>query len=254
MAIGATVLTSAYDASDASSYATASVSPAADSLLLVLSFSSHGTLVPPAVSLSGLSLTWNEGSTDAAYGASTPVRRLHYSWAAVGGSPGSGALTLTLTGNTPATACGWTVIEITGADNTAPIVQAVKSPATDGGDSAATSGSITLASAGHADNRPFAIFGVRANEAHTPRANWTELSDTPGASPSTGLSTQWRSDAFETTASASWSSSARWGGIALEVKASVGGPPQNVNVGQTNETDTSQAPGKRKSRPLGLAW
>lgn len=80
----------------------------------------------------------------------------------------------------------------------------------------ATSGSITLPSAADSNNRPFAVFYHNQNEATTPRTNWTELDDIGDAQG--GLETQYRVDTFETTASASWSTSDRWMGFAIEIR------------------------------------
>jgi hypothetical protein len=89
--------------------------------------------------------------------------------------------------------------------------------------SSATSGSVTLAAAGNAANRPIAAFLHDADEVTVERTNWTECDDMHGSGPDRAFHTQYRSDAFETTASASWSTSGDWAGLAAELKASVAG-------------------------------
>lgn len=74
MAIGATGLTGANDNTDASSYVTPSISPAADSLLLVFYGSSISSGVAPTVTVSGLGLTWTDQDNVAF--SSTGVRRV----------------------------------------------------------------------------------------------------------------------------------------------------------------------------------
>ena len=100
-------------------------------------------------------------------------------------------------------------------------VQVVKSTP----NTAGTSVTISLAAAGSADNRPFLAVAHAANEATTPRASWTEIGDTQDIAPNRGTETQWRSDTFETTASATWTTSERYGAMAFEIKALGGAAP-----------------------------
>lgn len=70
------------------------------------------------------------------------------------------------------------------------------------------------------DNRPFAFFGKPQAQDLVPRTNWTEIHDVNHAAPDSSLASQWRSDAFEPTASTSWASaSVQRYGIAWEIKA-----------------------------------
>lgn len=90
------------------------------------------------------------------------------------------------------------------------------------GSGTAASGSITLAAAGNSNNRPISCWHHKAQEVVTERTNWTELDDGGFATPSCQTEYQWRSDAFETTASASWTSNVEWFGVAAEIKAAGG--------------------------------
>lgn len=105
-----------------------------------------------------------------------------------------------------------------------------------------TSGTATLATEGHADNRPFSFFWHNANEESTERTDWTEIDDLTGGAHLRGVITQWRDDAFETTASASWTTSAAWAGIAFELLALVASDPVVTpspaeSVGETADED-----------------
>jgi len=211
------VLTSDLDATDASSYTTASISPAPNRVLLVFTQSVMATAVlAPTVTVSGLGLTWTQRA-DRLYASADNVgaepNRLNLFTAPTGASPGSGALTLTM--SSLASGAGWVVIELDRADNGSPVVQAP----TAWSSAAETSGSVTLAGAGASGNRAFACFGHREWEPSTERANWTELTDRKQTNPSTNMQTQWRPDAFETTASATWATARVWGGIAVEIRA-----------------------------------
>src|SRR5881409_3718789 len=86
------------------------------------------------------------------------------------------------------------------------------------GSGTAGSGSITLASPGNSANRPVSGWFHAAQEGTNPRANWAEADDGSHNNPGTGVESQWRSGAFETTASASWTTSSAWLGIAAELK------------------------------------
>src|SRR5438309_867644 len=86
------------------------------------------------------------------------------------------------------------------------------------GSGTAGSGSITMASPGNSANRPVSGWFHAAQEGTHARANWAEADDGSHNNPGTGVESQWRSDAFETTASASWSTSSAWLGIAAELK------------------------------------
>lgn len=89
---------------------------------------------------------------------------------------------------------------------------------------------ITLLPASHADNRPFAVFAHAAADLKDPRTNWTELDDITGTGPARAVESQYRSDAFETTASAAWplGSAVVCGGIAVEIKGAVAQAPASL--------------------------
>jgi len=117
--------------------------------------------------------------------------------------------------------CDCHFFQITGADESGTIANAfVQTPNANG---TGTASSVTLAAAGHADNRPISAHSHLANEVTTPRTNWTEFDDFNSAGPNAGGEDQVRSDAFETTASASWATSVAWLAMAAEVKAAVAG-------------------------------
>jgi hypothetical protein len=218
VAIGATLLTSAYDGTNASSYATASISPAANSLVLLFTFDTITSGIPPDLVPSGLSLTWEQLGSRYIDTTATELRRTGAWIAQCGLSPGSGAITLTGSdrgGGTTATAAAWSVIEVTGHHVASPVRQVILPDATS---NATNNMSVFLADPIDANSRPFAWLNILTANPMTPRTNWTELSDDGGGSPSARIQAQWRSDAFETTASASgYTSSAHDIGVVLEI-------------------------------------
>lgn len=221
-----TSLSATNDTADSSSYVSSSISPAGNTLLLVWVNSSIASGTAPLPTVSGLSLTWEQEQTITYSGT---VRRLTLFSAISGPSPGSGALTITMTdagSGTTSTGMNIVIMQVANYNVDTPIVQ-VGVPATDTSD---TSGSITLASPLNIYSRPAAVFAHREEEVTTHRVNWAELSDVTSGSPVSAMESQWRSDSFETTASATWATSARWGGIAVELAAESVGENDTPNM------------------------
>ncbi len=190
--------------------------PAANSLLVAFVSVSGSQVAPPTVAGHGVSWT---SVTLSAHNLST-THRLDCFIANSGSSPTAAAFTVSgYSGNQ--TGCVITEFEVIGAYLSGGLSAAViQSPTNTGGPG--TSGTVTLSAGQSANNRPLAFFVHLANEASTARTNWTLETGAFGgySSPATGAIGEYRSDAFETTASASWTSSALWRGIALEIAAS----------------------------------
>jgi len=127
----------------------------------------------------------------------------------------AGVTTIDFAGQTQ-TGCAASFYQATNIDLTGGVVAAfVQSPT---GSGTGTSVSITLAAAGNSNNRPISGWFHATNEAVTFRTNWVEMDDAGYSTPAARLETQERVSAFETTASASWSTSSAWIGIAAELK------------------------------------
>jgi hypothetical protein len=198
------------DPTNLTEYTTSSWTPPSSGLIIVAVWTreSGGAPFP---TISGNSLTWTSIKTyayDSIYGL------------AIFGANASGSSTgITTITYASSPAAGFiSFFSATGVDLSGGVAAAFVQTPTNSG-AAATSGSVTLSAAGDANNRPIAVFEHHANEATTHRTNWTEGDDMHGDGPDRALHTQYRSDAFETTASASWSTSTNWGCIAAELKA-----------------------------------
>jgi len=122
--------------------------------------------------------------------------------------------------------CRLSFFQITGAKEDGLITAAFRNAST--GNGTGTSGSVTLGAAAHANNRPIAAFTHEATEATTP--GWTGLDDLSGVAPVTGFNTQYKDDAFSTSATASWTTSSDWVGLAVEVIAAAAGGATAVPV------------------------
>jgi hypothetical protein len=220
--IRATLLTSAYDNVDRTAYTTASIAPAADSMLLLFVTDSIGIGSAPESVPTGLGLTW-ERLGRRAWSASPGIRHSG-AWIAQCGAtaPTPGVITLTendMGSGTTSSGTAWVVIQVEGHHATQPVRQVQHpgstTPTIDG--FLDSSLDLPMLPAVDANSRGFSYFAHVANEGTTFRTNWSELSDDFGASPIMASEAQWRSDAFETTASASWATGSRYMGFAIEI-------------------------------------
>ena len=205
-------------ATDATSYANSSWTPPTSGLIIVYVAARRAAALDTPT-ISGNGITWTQiGVTLDASGAN---HGLSLFGANATGSA-AGVTTVDFGGNTQLGCCV-SFFHATGVDLTGGVAAAfVQNPRAIG---SSTTGSVTLAAVSAADNRPISGWYHVTNEAVTPRANWTELDDLAGATHNRVLETQYRDDAFETTATATWATSDNWGGIAAELKAEVVVPP-----------------------------
>jgi hypothetical protein len=208
------------DSSDATSYSNSSWTPPTDGLILLFvstQTATSGAQVAPTVS--GNNLTWVQIATrqfDDPGG--TDLRRITLFAADASGST-TGQTTIDFGSNTQLN-CLASFFQATGVDLSGGVAAAfVQSPTNEGTDG--TESSVTLSAAADSRNRPIYGSAQTTSQNQTPRSGWTEADDLTISSPTDGLETQWREDAFETTASATFSEVEDWGCIAAELKALV---------------------------------
>ena len=157
-------LTQGVNESDLSSYATASISPTADALVLawvnqVTGTAASGSNVP---TLTGAGLTWVQVATQA-YDSENPDRGRVTLFRALDASPGSGALTFDFGGETQARVT-WGVVEYAGvdtggADGADAIVQVVQGEKLPGASDADTP-FLTLATFEDLANATVGVIGI----------------------------------------------------------------------------------------------
>jgi hypothetical protein len=169
--IAPTVLTSAIDNVNRSSYTTASVAPAASRLLMLPVFTGNpGTATAPLGTPTGLGLTWTKHA-DQPFSSDNGVRRLTWWAAQTGGTaPTPGAITIDC-GGVESTHAGWGLIQVEGAHDSMPIVQPTSAKG-----SSSTLAEVTLAPPLNTKSRVFAAFAWRVQQTATPRR-------TPGRTP-----------------------------------------------------------------------
>jgi len=196
--LGASANPDIVSSTDANSYATSSWAPPAADLIWVYVYNQK-TGTPETPTISGNSLTWTNIATVL---LGTTYRVTLFGANASGSATG---VTTIAFGGVTQFGCCVSFGSATGVDLSGGVAAAfVQTPSTSG--FAAPPQSVTLSAAGHVDNRPIMGAGISTNTAHTPRANWTEMDELNmgGGDPFCNLSTQYRSDAFETTASVDW--------------------------------------------------
>ena len=179
---------------NATSYGNAAWSPPSGSLIVAF-VSQRGNTDAENVSpsISGNNITWVQ--------IKSVIRGTAYRLTLFGADASgaaSGATKISFGSNTQQF-CMASFFSASGVDLSGGVAAAfVQSPSNTG---TGLSASVALAAAGNASNRP--IFGCSqsTNIAQTPRTNWTEADDLTVTSPTDGIETQYRSDAFETLAS-----------------------------------------------------
>lgn len=217
MAVSATNKATAGNNVDASSFATASITPTANKLILAWVYSIAAT-APNVATATGNGLTYvqidSQLDTDS-------VRRITL-FRAMGSSPSSGAITFDFAGQTQ-TGCAWSVVEydgtdISGTNGSGAIVQSAKNSST-----AATSLTVTLAAFSSTNNGTAGGFGIPLNTAGQPAAGsgFAATGQVNQASPNLSIGSEFRNDNDTTVNMTSGAASIPWVGIAVEIKAGI---------------------------------
>lgn len=225
MAITFTELAAVASTANTNSYATGSISPGANRLILVAVGLSDGGGADPdtPTSVTGNGITYElvdatEGNNLYLTGQTINYRVLLYR--GMSASPSAGAVTVAFTNS--ATGCNIVVVEADGVDTSGTngsgaIVQAKKNTAV------GTALTVTLTSAPDAANAVYATYDYTNAVTFTPEGTWTELPATEitHANPGHGMGGQYIVGADQ-TAAGTIGSSAEIGGIAVEVAAAGG--------------------------------
>lgn len=207
--------------SSATSYATASYSPPANTLILA-SFTSRSniTVDPTQPTATGNGLTWVVVGSVVYDNTSTSRRRVTL-FRAMGASPTTGALTFDEAGQTQ-TGGSWVIDQVTGtdtsgSDGSGAIVQAVTNF---DGAGTATSLTVTLAAFSSANNSTYGSWGYgNPANAATAGSGFTIIGDDASIVNGARVTTEFQT-ANDTTVDISYAAGGEIGGIAIEIKAS----------------------------------
>lgn len=219
MTISGALLTNNGDTTNASSYATASVTPTSNALVLVAVVNTKAS-APDTPTLSGNGLTWVQIGTVTFDTVASPTKRLTV-FRALGASPSAGAITIDF-GGASQTGCAWVVSEYTGVDTTGTNGSGAVVQSTTNNGNSSTTQSATLSAFGSATNGSYSATGVDSNVDVSPEASWNEHANPTYGTPSTGLQTQWRAD-NDTSPSTTTAGLRNWAMLALEIKEAAAG-------------------------------
>lgn len=220
-AVSCSVLTQGQDNVNATNFTTASVTPGADRLILLITAQSRNTATDCAnndiTSVTGNSLTWAAVNKQCYSDAGAPTQTVEI-WRTMGASPSTGTINFSVSASTQINAA-WAVVECSGVDTggtngSGAVVQSAINLIEPG-----TSLTVTLGAFGSANNATLGAFGISDNIAVTPGSGFTELVEelVSDGGNDLGFQVQWRND-NDTTVDASWSSIDA-GGVAIEIKA-----------------------------------
>lgn len=229
--VSASGLTTNGSNTDASSYATASITPSADKLILAWVYS-IASAAPNTPTASGNGLTWVQVATTS---DNIGNRRITL-FRAMGASPSSGAVTFDFGGQTQI-GCAWSVVEYdnvdtSGSNGSGAIVQAVA----DGSGANATSFSITLSSFGSTLNATAGGFGIPLNTSGQPSvgSGFTSTGQRNQNNPNLAIASEFREDNDTSVDMSSGASSVPWAAIAVELKRSTDQKVQQTITGKAN--------------------
>lgn len=205
----AALLTSGSSTTDATSIATASISPGSNRALYAAVLAAGATDVTPTCT--GCGVTWVQEKTLVVSASSN--RRLTIFRAM--GTPSTGALTFDF-GGTSMFSWAWSVVECTDVDTGGSSASVATRQSPTNTVAAGTSLTGTLAALEHANNLHLAFFGASVGTGIGNDANFAELMDLGTSSAAIRLETQWAVGQATCTATVT----ADIGVVSLEVKAS----------------------------------
>lgn len=223
MALALTHLTSAGDDANATSYTTASVSPAANSLV-VIGIVGAVSATPPTPTVTGFTVTFTAVQSSAFDTAGTQ-RTLFTFYGQMGASPGSGTIGISF-GATTMSGCTWSVVQVTGHNTTTPTRFPVESHST------GTSQSATLGALGDTADVALAFVGSDESVTFTGANGFTILGQatSPGGAPVQAIGSLWKLNATNPATTSTGTAGQQWGMAAVElVVAGTYTPPMGLS-------------------------
>lgn len=233
-AVSCSVLTSGSDANNATNYTTASVTPGANRLVLLIATSSRNTLndcvANDISSITGNGLTWAAVDKQCFSTASIPTQTVQI-WRSMGASPSSGAINFNVSSATQLNAA-WIVVECDGVDTSGTNGSGAVAQSAINQVNPGTGLTVTLGAFGSANNATLGAFAIQNSEAITVGSGFTSLANPTQVDGGNNISlnAQWKTT-NDTTVDASWVSSLDAGGVAIEIVASAA-PPASDGEGE----------------------
>lgn len=220
-AVSCSVLTQGQSATNATNYDTASVTPGANRLILLITAQSRNSATActsnDISSVTGNGLTWAFVNKQCFSDAGAPTQTVEI-WRTMGASPSAGVINFNVSASSQ-TSAAWAVVECSGVDTSGTdgsgaIVQSAINLVEPG-----TSLTVTLGAFGSANNATLGAFGISDNIAITEGSGFTEIAEqlVSDGGLDLGLQVEWKAS-NDTSVDASWSSIDA-GGVAIEIKA-----------------------------------
>ena len=204
---------------------TASVTPAANALILLEVRNTTGTNPPSIPSVNGNGLTWVQVATKTFGTIAAPTRRVTL-FRAMGSAPTSGGITIDFGGVNQSNGCAWSVDQWTGVDTSGTSGSgAILQSAVNAADSA-TSITATLAAFASPNNAAYGAIGATGNAAPTVGSGFTAL----GSNATDPLLTEWELNTTGVIAKTSLASAIA--AVAVEVKAT-----SQINLSWVDNSD-----------------
>lgn len=226
MAITMATLTSGNNTVDATSFTTASITPTANSLvLLALAY----TKTPPAVpTITGNGLTWVNVTSVSYNSIAAPGIQIAV-FRAMGASPSAGTVAISFGGATQL-GCAWSFAEFAGVDQTGTNGSgAVVQSATNATDSTTATLTVTLSAFGSSNNVTYGAYGAQAAAVQGVGTGFTLIHETGYPTPNNRLLAEWK-NANDTSVTFTPSTTGlQAAGIGIEINAAVSNRPITVS-------------------------
>lgn len=206
-------LAEALSTTAATSFTTASVTPAANQVVLIC-IGNTATSGAPPTSVTGNGITYTMIVAKSSGTKSCSI------WWGASGSPAAGTITIDFGGVSQAT-CFHDVEQLTSADQSNPVVQSQT------GSGTGTAGSLSSALAAFRDaanDAGFYIVVHASNESTTAAGSWTQLFNASNSGPAMTRETAWISGGGAPNPQPAWATSVTWVMAAVEMGVPVASP------------------------------
>jgi hypothetical protein len=212
-----TLLTAGSDITNQKIYTTASIAPAANTLVTIAVIGHTSTAASPSPTVTGGGMAaWVEVATITFNSVATPLKRMSI-FRAMSAAPGSGPITVsfpTTESNAAWVVSQWTGVDQSGTNGSGAIAQTV----TNSADGVSSIGA-TLAALGGPNNVAFGVVGTNGSAIGiNPGAGFTEIAEQkPAEGTATIIAAQFAAN--QTAPSASWTGAFAAAILAVEIKA-----------------------------------
>lgn len=205
-------------ATSASTYTTAAASFASGSLYLLFLMSNRASDTDPT-GVTSPSNSWQKIGTGKTWDNQGTLTRNISAWWCISAATVSEAVTINF--GVATNSVIWSLNEVASGFDATPIGDYDVG----GSDVNSVSGTVPTLTLQDSGSMVFSAWSHRVQEATNPKGGWFELSD---LSPASTRCLEVQYGVNDPDASASWTTTNGWAGIAAEIQASAGGPPTSV--------------------------